>query len=587
MTSRLSDIVDNSAFFETLYRKHSFLNVVSLILSVIGPLVCTILIGKKYGAAGLSAVAVCSPLFFLGAFLGTILSGGGNVLVSQAVARREDTEANRIYSATWILGVCGGVAIFSLLLLFEDQVMLFLSAGQRLDIMGYYRWMLVMAFLTILQWIPLNFCRLAGRPNVGPLMTGIMAVCTVAFALKFADTMGLAGVAFGQALACLCSLLIAVILMHGGLLRFRFTKRLRIRAILANGSPFGMERLYMMISIYIMNIIFHLSGGHIALAVYGVIQTLHRFMTAFISGAAQTILPVAGMLNAERDVVSLGKFLKHAAISGNVIVVAASVMLIAFRGHLAALFGLTGNADTALFRYAIVFYAAYAVILQNTTVFAAWFNASGRLKFANLLLFLQELFLLCLLAVLFGAFFGARTVWVSFPVSGALSILALVIILFVIRRRNKRLVYPFLLDPSAVLAGNDLSFSVSNDLADASKASERISVFCEDSGLTKKQTMLISLSVEEFIILIINNNDSASSLGISCRLTLGKDDITMRIRSRGRMFDPLAYYKEHISGDIERSVEVIGLKYIGENAKVIDYRETFGVNNLLITIGRN
>jgi anti-sigma regulatory factor (Ser/Thr protein kinase) len=375
--------------------------------------------------------------------------------------------------------------------------------------------------------------------------------------------------------------------MRGGLLKFRFTKRLGIRSILANGSPFGMERLYMMVSIYIMNVIFHLSGGHIALAVYGVIQTLHRFMSTFISGSAQTILPIAGMLNAERDVASLGKFLRHAAISGGIVVIAASAVLILFRNQVAALFGLTDGAESELFRYAIVFYAVYAVCLQNTSLFAAWFNASSRLRLANLILFLQELAFLCTLAFVFNIFFGGRTAWMSFSASGVLSLLALAVMLLVMRRRNERLVYPFLLDPSAVLAGNDLSFSVANDLAEASKASERISAFCEESGLTKKQTMLIALSVEEFITLIISNNSGAREPGIMCRLTLGREEITMRIRSRGRMFDPLAYYREHISGDIERSVEIIGLKYIGENAKVIDYRETFGVNNLLITIGRS
>jgi Na+-driven multidrug efflux pump len=129
-------MIDNSVFFETLYRKHAIFNTVSLILSVVGPLACVMLIGNEYGASGLSAVAVCSPLFFLGAFLGAVLSGGGNILVSRAVARREDEEANRVYSASWILGICGGGAICLLLLVLERPVLSLISPDRPADSSG-------------------------------------------------------------------------------------------------------------------------------------------------------------------------------------------------------------------------------------------------------------------------------------------------------------------------------------------------------------------------------------------------------------------------------------------------------------------
>jgi Na+-driven multidrug efflux pump len=580
-------MIDNSVFFETLYRRHAILNTTSLALSVVGPLVCTILIGNMYGAGGLSVVAVCSPLFFLGAFLGAILSGGGNVLISRAVARREDDEANRVYSASWVLGICGGAAICLLLLALEKPVLSIIASDHPADISGYYRWVSVTVILTVLQWIPLNLCRLAGRPKVGPAMTGVMAVCSVVFALVFIPSMGIPGAAFGQALGCLCSLAVALLLMRGSLLRFRVTKQLRVREILANGSPFGMERLYTLVGVYVMNVIFSLSGGHIALAVYGVIQVIHRFMTALTGGSANTVIPIAGMLNAERDVANLKKFLKYAALFGNAAVGLSCLLLILFRGALAALFGFTDEPEADLFQYAVTSYALYALFLQNVTVFAAWFNASGRLRLANLLLFLQEFLFLCISAFLLSALFGARAAWASFPVSGVLSVLTLALILFILRRRNNRFAYPFLLDPSAVREGKDLTFSVPNDPAEASKASARISEFCEESGLTQKQTMLIAMSVEEFITLIIRNNERARVLDLSCRLTLGEDEISIRIRDRGRMFDPVAYYREHISGDIERSVDIIGLKYIAGNARLIDYRETFGVNNLLVVIERS
>ncbi|MDR1029141.1 MAG: hypothetical protein LBL63_06955, partial [Clostridiales Family XIII bacterium] len=473
-----------------------------------------------------------------------------------------------------------------LLLILERPILSFLSEDHGPDVSGYYLWTSCTVILTVLQWIPLNFCRLAGRPKIGPIMSAVMAGVSLLSAFALMRPMGLPGIALGNLIGCLCSLVVAILLMRGSLLRFRFTGRPGLRAIFAQGSPFGMDRFYAMLSTYLMNMAVFFSGGPVALAVYGVVQIIRRFSTSLILGSAQTIIPIAGMLNAEKDVVSLNKLLKHALIYGNAAVGALSLLLILFRGGIAALFGLRGGAEADLFRYAIVLCAVCAICIQNTTTFAAWFNASARLGAANALLFLQELCCLCLPAFFLAVFRGGRAVWVAFPISGALALIALALILAFMKRRNPRLTYPFLLDASIVLAGKDLSFSVPQDTGEASKASARVTEFCEESGLTKKQTMLIALSVEEFIVLMINNNPKGGALDITCRLTLSDDAITMRIRNRGRAFDPVAYYREHIAGDFERSLDVIGLKYVAENAALIDYREIFGMNNLLIVISR-
>jgi predicted secreted protein len=62
------------------------------------------------------------------------------------------------------------------------------------------------------------------------------------------------------------------------------------------------------------------------------------------------------------------------------------------------------------------------------------------------------------------------------------------------------------------------------------------------------------------------------------------ENIILRFRNAGSKFDALSYYKEHIAGDFEKSLEVVGMKYILEASSSVYYRQTFGVNSLVVII---
>jgi len=95
--------------------------------------------------------------------------------------------------------------------------------------------------------------------------------------------------------------------------------------------------------------------------------------------------------------------------------------------------------------------------------------------------------------------------------------------------------------------------------------------------------MLISMSIEEIITLVINNSRK-KDLSVSVRLFLLEDMIVLRIRSAGEKFNAIEYYEQNIADDLEKSLEVIGMKYIVEAANVVYYRQTFGVNSLVIIL---
>jgi anti-sigma regulatory factor (Ser/Thr protein kinase) len=90
------------------------------------------------------------------------------------------------------------------------------------------------------------------------------------------------------------------------------------------------------------------------------------------------------------------------------------------------------------------------------------------------------------------------------------------------------------------------------------------------------------MAIEELIVLIAEQN--ADGGDISVRIMRFEGGIVLRLRDAGQKFNPLDYYKNRIAGNIEENVGLMGLKYITEAAEVVHYRETFGVNNLVVII---
>jgi anti-sigma regulatory factor (Ser/Thr protein kinase) len=171
-----------------------------------------------------------------------------------------------------------------------------------------------------------------------------------------------------------------------------------------------------------------------------------------------------------------------------------------------------------------------------------------------------------LLALLF-AIPGGDIIWLHLPAAGV----SMGLLLLLTRQRNKTAP-----DDTA------LAFSVERDAVKAGEASAAVSDFCGDQGFAVKQTMLLSMAVEELIVLIAEQN--ADGGDISVRLSRFEGGIVLRLRDTGQRFNPLEFCKDRLTDDIEDSIGLMGIKYITEAAEVVYYRETFGVNNLVVII---
>ena len=571
-------MTDDGIFVKTLFRKQAVYNMLALCVSTIAPLVCLLIAGYYFGSEGLAIVALCAPLFLAASFFGFTISGGAQILCAEFIAKDEYDKVNRVFSASVTLSVIIGIAVFSLLFLFRAQILEFIAPTLTADMTAYYNYFLLYSLLSLFAYIPLFFSRTVGRMEIGLIMTGILTVIGIVSGMILTRFMGVEAIALGQAIGIATALPIAIFMLRKHF-RFIFPRELYIKKIFALGSPLGFKRLYVLLSTVALNSLFLFIGGSFAIAVFGVVATINRFIQACASGIAQTLPPLVGVFHQEQDITSIRQTLKQAFFMGNSVIVVIGLVLIVFSTQIARLFGLGDDALTAV----MPLYATYSVLLMNGMILASYYNSIKNLGYAHIIPFFQEFLFIFAGAVLLSAHFGTNGIWAAFPISGALTLLVLFLLLAIAKRKNPE--YTFIMQQNRHIEndGKHISFSVDNELISASEAAEKISIFCEEHEVSPKDTMLISLSVEEIITLIANHCRS-KHFSVSVRILLVGGKVVLRFRNTGEKFDVYDYYINHIADDIEKSMEVVGMKYIVQAAKSVYYRETFGVNSLVVVI---
>ena len=148
----------------------------------------------------------------------------------------------------------------------------------------------------------------------------------------------------------------------------------------------------------------------------------------------------------------------------------------------------------------------------------------------------------------------------------------------------------FLIDTEAEKNGTYVSFSSTSDPEDITNCAHNISGFCEKNALNKTRTHMISLAIEEMLLLIREHSLKESDMTMNVRILLHKDDVIMRIRYSGDLFNPFKFYEQYnLSGNMTLNealnrMDFLGLKMVVDAVKKTDYCGTFGINNLTITI---
>lgn len=194
--------------------------------------------------------------------------------------------------------------------------------------------------------------------------------------------------------------------------------------------------------------------------------------------------------------------------------------------------------------------------------------------------------------------FGLSGVWLAFTAGELLSWLVVALALLLYLRRHRELRGPLLFE-RRYKSGQFIAFSVNSSTEEIMDASQRISAFCEENALEAQRSMMISLALEEMLMSIQEHcfaDDETQSINIRILIAPEEADgarpVILRIRCSGSAFNPIAYYEQRraealgsedaLDGLLDGLDDSLGIAMIVSSARDVDYKTTFGINNLTI-----
>ncbi|MCR4841760.1 MAG: hypothetical protein K5840_00685, partial [Eubacterium sp.] len=424
----------------------------------------------------------------------------------------------------------------------------------------------------ILVYIPFWFLRLDGRNKAVTVMMTIMGAGNVVLDLLFLFVlnMGVFGAALASVIATALACVYGFMRLHskGGTFRLEFSKPDReiLQRISVAGSPAASNNFLQSVRLLLINGLLLSSGGNILVAEFTVINAIYAFAESVTVGVPQAGAAMLGVYHGERDGDSIKILMEKQWKYGVVLAAVFGVLIVVGADFLSFAYALNVPLRPAMICLGLsLFPGLLCGILQTYYGVAEQIKLSHMIIVCRVLIFAVPTLALCLRLGI--------TPWVFLIATEVLTLITWWVVTRLAYKGVGKSRYLFIGD-SDVEDVRALNFSVSGDTEDICNASEKISEYCAENGVDMKQTMKISLVVEEMMTLIASLSGT-DDIHFDVRVFHMQDVTGLRIRYGGKLFDPLTFENE----DLE--FQIMMLRGISE---VLEYSNVFGMNNLMILL---
>lgn len=590
----MAELENNNYFVKHTLRKYLAPTIISILGTTMITFVNSLLTGNMYGKEALAAMNLINPVTFIFAMFGCLISIGSSTSVSIAMGKEEDAQVGAYASLTLLLSVVVPI-IFSVVGIFFFRPFLGIlgARGEWYHIAAAYgRVMLLGGVFTTLMYYPFNFLRVDGRGQYSMLIFGAMGVLDVIFVLIFYRLgLGLMGVGLAVVLSTAIADAVGMgILIFGKGRQIRFgaiTHPLRDSLQICRvGAAAALNNLCNMLRTIVLNGLVLEALGSDGASMFAVACSVLNFAMAFVAGAGQAVAPLVGVFYGEKDDTSIRMLMKSAVRYALILMGSLFVLVGACSIPLARAFGITSYTLVIRTAAAICFMMLSLIPAAVVTDLTFHYTTIGQGSLASVLTFLRSFGFVALFAWLFVQAGAAQWMLAAF-VLGELATLAVDVVLTrIICKKNPKLEGILLLRRQE--DENYISFSVPGSAEGAVMASARMSEFCEQQEMDPRYEMMLPLALEEMLVLVNEhcfeeNEDMYADVRILC----SKEEVLLRIRCGGRIYDPVAEYQKRVQNMSEEELlmdESLGMRMITEAAKSVTFRRTLGVNNLVVIL---
>jgi len=566
-------------------------SVISMVFIYLGSLIDTLLIGKFLGENGLSAMSLVSPVYLVFYTVGATIGIGGSIIASRILGQGKIDEYRKVFSCVVQLMAIAAIVMIAGGYIFMDPILKLLCGSVndgRVDMVrSYLMYYIPGGALTLMSYIPLYFLKIEGKPKYSSRLFTMSAIINVILSWLFMSpvfNMGTAGASLATSISYACVAVIGFYVMLRGNTELKFVKgsieKKRVREVVVAGVPNGVSNLLESARIFLLNMLLIYSGASMMLSCYTVVRNVNDVMNSVIIGISSALMPLIGIFYGERAYSDERMVVNRSMNLGIVVMGALTLVMCVIPGPIMSLFGVSDAATMAEGRWAIPLSSLGLVAAYVNTQNTSYLTAIKKERLATVIVVLRLLVMLAVFAFPLSKLWGSMGIWISLSLTEVATLAVYVLIRNSIMKKSPN-IDKYLLDTNLEVAG-DISFAVKNDVNDIVSASEKISEFCENNDIDMKRAMKVSLALEEILTFLTAHCLSDDSVNyVSVRVCKLDEEVMVRFRYVGKIFDPMDYYNNNQENE-ELAEELLGLKMMTNSASLIEFRQTLGTNNLMM-----
>lgn len=572
-----------------VFRKFLSISIAAMAAATVGMMVDGIVIGNFLGSASMAAFGIVSPLFILFSAVAGIFSNGSISLCGKYIGRDLPEKVNEVFT---IAVVCaGGAALIcaAACLFLPEAIAGFLGAeGEILPLASaYIRGLGVGAIPIILSQVLMAFTKTDGSPNLGLLSIVVMTAINIAldFGNVFIFHMGMFGMAMATSVSYIAAVLICILHFFKPVNSLRFVRVARpveeLFTIGKTGFPNALNKICITARTALTNHVLMVLAGDIALTAFSIQNSLNTILGSICTGVGATTLLISGIFYGEEDKRTLEESVRVSIKTGVFLTVIVCAVSLVFLKPMVMMFG-RDNPEAAAMAMRVMFWFLLSLPLYTVNlIFLNYYQSSGNLFMANFMCVGDNFLFMMLFIAILSPGFGTDGVWISFLLGEMAMLAALTAVVSWKKRCFPRSLEDFLLLPQdfGVPEEQQLSLSLKNDMNEVITLSENIGRFCRKHKIDDRRTHHLSLCIEEMVGNVVKHafKDNGRHF-IDIRILIKEQQLIFRIRDDGIPFNPLEKLQE------EDPCKNIGIRLVKRISKSTDYRNTIGLNNLIVKL---
>ena len=275
---------------------------ISLLASALYQTIDGVFVGRFLGGTAFAALNLAMPFVIINFALADLIGVGSAVPISIRLGKKQENEANNIFTCACLMIVGTGILIGGILFAAAPLLIQLMGADGEFASLAvqYLRVYAICSPVTTIVFAMDNFLRICGMIRGSMFLNILMSVLSAVLEFLFLAVFqwGIWAAAFATCSGMFICAFLALIPFFRGKAQLHFCKPRfnanMIRQIVSCGSPNFLNNIAGRITSILMNIILVRLGGETAVSVYGILMYADGFIQPLLYGMCDSLQPAVG-----------------------------------------------------------------------------------------------------------------------------------------------------------------------------------------------------------------------------------------------------------------------------------------------------